>query len=377
MKTSFNFFIVILVLAVFSNTFSLPRFALRQGAKCIDCHINPTGGNLRDDGGWNYSLKVLPIVTAKYKDFKMSNKLADNILFGVDYRTQYLVASTDSTTKSDFQKMNGSIYTNVAIDEKINIFARYDFIWGIWEAYGTAHILPNNGYIKAGSFTPNFGIRLDDHTAYTRGGDLGILFSTGSRQGLIYEPRYTETGVEVGAYISDFMFITASVANPRSRQFEADPTYTGRIEFNSTIANTISMFLGGSIVIFKDRKLDSNFKTIFPEVKMYGGFLGFGIEDFTFEGEFDIADDLTLLGSKANVLMLEASYRITKGIEGVVRFDRYDPNTSNSNDEFSRLIIGAEVFPYSFVELRPQFRIQMEDPEVKNNSFVLQFHFFY
>jgi hypothetical protein len=65
------------------------------------------------------------------------------------------------------------------------------------------------------------------------------------------------------------------------------------------------------------------------------------------------------------------------GLDAVARFDRFDPNTNVSSDEFSHLLFGLEFFPYSFVELRPQFRINLENPEVNNNAFVLQFHLWY
>ena len=75
---------------------------------------------------------------------------------------------TSDRKRIDFQRVTGSLYTNIDLSDKINVFTRYDFIQQIWEAYGVARILPNDGYIKAGSFQPNYGIRLDDHTAYTQ-----------------------------------------------------------------------------------------------------------------------------------------------------------------------------------------------------------------
>jgi hypothetical protein len=77
--------------------------------------------------------------------------------------------------------------------------------------------------------------------------------------------------------------------------------------------------------------------------------------------------------------MIEGAYQIIKGLEAVIRYDRFDPFSDLEDDAVSRLIFGFEIFPYSFIELRPQFRLQMEeeDPSVDNNSFVLQFHFWY
>jgi len=179
MRQAFLFFICVLLFV--PEVTALPRFALRGGSsQCIDCHVNPTGGAMRNRGGWSFGKTVLPMYPTD-REFKMSNSIGENIQFGLDFRGQYLGVFTDSTAKTDFQKMTGSIYTNVDFAENISAFARYDFIWGIWEAYAIARILPNGGYLKGGTFQPNYGIRLDDHTAYTRGGDLGVLFSTGQR----------------------------------------------------------------------------------------------------------------------------------------------------------------------------------------------------
>ncbi len=209
-------FLLLLIVLCISEGNALPRFSLRGGGfDCSGCHINPTGGDMRTSRGWRFGKDVLPMNTTD-KDFEMSNKIGENIQFGLDLRGQALLMMTTHNKRIDFQKMTGSLYTNIDLSEKINVFTRYDFIQQIWEAYGVARILPNDGYIKAGSFQPNYGIRLDDHTAYTRAGDLGLLFSSNVKRGLIYDPRYIEGGAELGVYISDFAFLTASVGEGRS-----------------------------------------------------------------------------------------------------------------------------------------------------------------
>ncbi|GAB4296134.1 MAG: hypothetical protein Kow0098_19020 [Ignavibacteriaceae bacterium] len=359
------------------ESFSLPRFALRTGGMCIGCHVNPTGGLMRNRGGWSFGKNVLPMLSPRSEETTLSNYIGDNISYGFDFRGQYLVKMTDSTTRSDFQRMAASVYTAVNIGEDINIFSRYDFLNDIWEAYAVAQILPNGGYIKGGSFTPNYGIRLDDHTAYTRGGDLGLLFQTGQRQGLIYDPYYVEAGVEAGIYFSDMALLTASVGNPGRSLFTADPTYTANLMIMPPISDEISLFFGGSAAIFKQQTLGPNFKPVFPEVTMYGGYLGFRAGDFSLLGEYDMANDYITADSVANAIMIEAAYRIVKGLEAVLRYDRFDPNDKVDNDDLSRLIIGFEIFPYSFIEIRPQYRMQIEEPKIDNDSFVMQFHLYY
>ena len=376
MKTTKYFLIIIFVLLFFGEIPALPRFSLRGGTgDCIDCHVNPTGGNMRNRSGWSFGKNALAMISPR-EDFKMSNELNENIQFGLDFRGQGLMQLGGSSKRIDFQRMTGTIYTNVDLSEDINVFARYDFIQQIWEAYGIARILPNNGYIKGGTFQPNYGIRIDDHTAYTRGGDRGLL-GTKINRGLIYDPEYTESGAEVGFYLSDFGLLTASVGNPRPSPFthETDPTYTANLKIMPKISDDVGLFFGGSFAAFRGSL--PPFFTQYPAVKMFGGYAGIGIGDFTLLGEYDIANDLLFKDSSSAAIMVEAAYKIVKGLEAVVRFDMFDPNSDIDKDQLSRVIIGFEFFPYSFVEIRPQFRIQMEDPKVDNNAAVVQLHLYY
>jgi len=115
----------------------------------------------------------------------------------------------------------------------------------------------------------------------------------------------------------------------------------------------------------------------FPEVQMYGGYAGIGIGDFTLMGEYDIANNYVKQDSASTALMIEAAYSLVKGLDAVVRYDRFDPLTSRENDDISRLIVGFEFHPYSFVEIRPQYRFQMEHPSIMNDTFLVQFHLWY
>jgi hypothetical protein len=360
------FFFSLLITAIFtSNVLSLPRFAVRLGDKCIDCHYNPTGGEIRNEGGWNFGKNILSAISPREQDFTMTPKIGENISFGLDYRTQFLYS--EEKNRTDFQQMSGSIYTNVGLAKNINLSGKYDFITQIWEAYGVAHILPNNGYIKAGSFVPNYGIRIDDHTAYTRGGDM-FLLTAGSRSGLIYSPYYTEAGMEAGLYISDWALFTASAGSNlvNNRTLSKDPTYTTRLELYPRIGK-VGLLLGGSYAAAK----------VPQTADFYGFFTGVGYNRFSLLAEMDFGENVLSKETKSNFAMAEAAYVILMGFEAVVRYDRIDPNTSIDNDEIQHIIVGFEWFPYSFIEIRPQYRFIIEDPSQKNNSAVLQFHFWY
>ena len=52
--------------------FSLPRFSLEESASCMSCHINPTGGAMRNDYGSNvYTLDELLLENGFQKAMKI------------------------------------------------------------------------------------------------------------------------------------------------------------------------------------------------------------------------------------------------------------------------------------------------------------------
>jgi hypothetical protein len=146
MKTLILSFTLVFIFLTFSELLAHPRFSVRLQDNCMDCHYNPTGGLMRNEGGWYYGRNIMSMMTPRDQEISMSPKINDNISIGFDYRTQFLYSEEKSRT--DFQQMTGSVYTNFAIAKKINVLGRYDFIWDIWEAYAVAKILPLDGYLK-------------------------------------------------------------------------------------------------------------------------------------------------------------------------------------------------------------------------------------
>ena len=94
-------------------------------------------------------------------------------------------------------------------------------------------------------------------------------------------------------------------------------------------------------------------------------------------GEFDLGNDVSGDSLKSNYATAKLAYVITLGLEAIVRYDWVDPNTEVSSDELQHIIVGLEWFPYSFIEIRPQYRFILEDPSVNNDAVVIQFHFWY
>lgn len=371
--------VVVTLLCLSQITFAIPRFTLMTGESCGSCHFNPTGGQLRNEEGWAKGKNALRMFKSESSDqAEISPKIGKNIYFGADFRSQYLAVFMDTLgSKSGFQNMTGSLYFGVQASEKVDLYASYEFLYKTWEAYAIAKVFPHDGYIKAGSFRPNFGLGLDDHTAYTRGGDEGLLSGAGS--GFGFKADYHENGVELGYYFGDNLFVTGSVATPNQQYqntanpFQRDPNYTVSAQFLNSVNEEYNYLLGASYANTK-----SAWAGTFSKASKSAGFAGFGFKGFNLLAEYDLGKGLYLGDdTTTTALMIEASYRLTKGLDAMVRYDSFLENKDNSNTKYGHIILGLNWYPYSFIEIMPQYRIYSETPKIPNNSFLVQFHIWY
>ena len=363
---------------------SLPRFALMAGAKCSSCHVNPTGGQMRTEYGLAFSTDKVPIEAWRDSDFTFSGKVSDNISIGGEYRSQFIYDGLSKTTA--FQAMTTSVYGAATIGKKIVFYFKQDLINGTYnglsngtdpfngtEAFVLARILPSGGYIKGGSFMPNYGWRIDDHTSYTRGGDLGYT-GAGSQAGLLFVPNYKDIGVEVGAYIEN-LFVTAGLFNGTGHRYPIDfsdkKAYAVKVEYSGGISS-LNFILGASAYGFR-------------AFSMGGVSAGFGTGDVTILGEIDWTKNYMVgpanPGGNLSAAFAEIDFRAIQGVWIIGKFDMVDPVEGVADDDASpftntvkRLTLGFEIFPFSFVDLRPQYRIVMETPGISNDVALVQMH---
>src|SRR5450432_1716091 len=66
-----------------------PYLALMEGYKCNVCHVNPTGGGLRNEFGTTYAKMLLPEQTIDGVLDKWSGKINDYVRIGGDLRADW------------------------------------------------------------------------------------------------------------------------------------------------------------------------------------------------------------------------------------------------------------------------------------------------
>ena len=63
------FLLLLFVMNILLDSFAMPRFSVKLGNKCSDCHYNPTGGIIRNLDGWNWGKNTLSMISIKIKIF--------------------------------------------------------------------------------------------------------------------------------------------------------------------------------------------------------------------------------------------------------------------------------------------------------------------
>jgi len=349
-------------------TYALPRFAAQTGLKCQSCHINPSGGGMRQSFGAQYGREELPVPTWS-KDLGLAEyttQLTNFLGLGADFRTLYSArqvpdSSGKTTIQNSFFQMQGDLYLNFRIAKKVSLYLKKGLYSG-FEAFGLLNVLPESGHIKIGKFLPNYGLKLDDHTAFIR-----------TYTGFSPESGPPElTGLEAA--------IAPGPALIAGGLYNAEDSYGGtgsskkallaRAEGVFSLSENIHAGIGGNIF----RKESQNGTTF----TLYGAFGSFNIGDLTALGELDARrSSVSGVSTTAIILYGEVNYIITPGLVLTAGYDFYDPDKDFKTGAKARYSFGFEFFPISGIEVRPMYRILKDEPvELNNNQFDLVFHIY-
>lgn len=358
--TRFFFAILFVLVALADSLTALPKFASRLNVSCRSCHVNPTGGGLRNAFGVSYGQDELPIPTWRdqFALEEFSTQLSDIVSIGANFRTLYFSQQTGpSTSRSSFFQMQADLYVSARLAKKTFLYLNRG-IGNRFEAFGVAGILPLDGYVKAGWFVPAFGLRTDDHNIFTRD---RTLFAFGGGQ---------DAGVEVGLSPGLFEF-TAGVTNGATGDRD-DNTFRaimGRGEVRFKLG-TVNLRGGGS---YYNNPRPTSAVTLLST-----------------HGTVSLKDNLTILAEYvqrrtlannvktfANIFYVEADYLLMQGLDLKVGYEHYDPDTRFTTGAESRIVLGLEVYPISGVEFRPLYVIRREEPtDAANNQFILMMHLY-
>jgi hypothetical protein len=362
--------------------FSYPRFAALTGDKCVDCHVNPDGGGMRNSMGIGGAKKFLKMDMFDKLAGKLefSPKISENISVGGDLRLAHVDnIIPGQPNMNTFLQMQGDLYANVQINKILSAYitvgeqipnfpVRYD-------VFGMISHLPLETFIKIGRFTPNYGIKVPEHRAF-------------HREVLLNAPYSQQDGIEVGMTPGTIFNFTMGIFNGlRSNFFDAEPK---------------KMFVASSDLTFSDKEHNFNFNfggsfyndpyTLrpqnAPEVNVvrqaYGGFAKIGImKRVALLGELDFDRQITRDEFNSTIRGIigfgELDIKVINGLELRGQYEYRDPDKDLSDDQYMRYSIGAAAFPFFGFETEIMLRFNKEAPsrEVKNDEYQWTFHFYF
>ncbi|MFQ5453141.1 MAG: hypothetical protein ACE5D6_03025 [Candidatus Zixiibacteriota bacterium] len=335
--------LIILLLIMTASVISFPRLSVEHGVNCINCHINPTGGGMRNEFG-NYSVALnelcLPQTKKHFIKRYKQPRLSESVLFGFD--TRHLVFDDLRVFR-----MQTDIFLNV--EPLKNIFYHIRF-WenGISEHYALLYFNKKKYFVKAGRFYPSFGLRNADHKAFNRE-------RTGHGSNVYLD------GLSAGAEINGGI-ITAEIFNPNQRGVY------GLHMFKGSYIGNMGYLLGASLRLSEEINGSNG---TFPHVKAVFG--GLSYDRFTLMGELDLE------GQSNDTLITYANLttRIEYGLYIITEYNFFDGNRhlSEGVDELVRFSI--ELYPMPFFQLRPSYTYYTRGYRENEDDFFLMIHFGY
>ncbi|HLP17165.1 MAG TPA: hypothetical protein VK470_12955 [Bacteroidota bacterium] len=367
------------VLLIGSHASALPEFSARTGERCQSCHVNPAGRGMRTPSGASYGRDDLPVPAWK-KALELDSidtGIAPMINIGTDVRTLYFFNEIDNT--GSFFQMEGNLYLDFRLNKKFRICFSKGLYQG-FELFGLARVLPAQGYIKVGKFVPAYGMRIDDHNAFIRGGRYSNAFNrsipNGYPMGLRFGERSEDTGIELGISPSVFTF-NVGMFNGSPGGGISGTTGTKNYAFVARgealiPSDFINITVGGSFYNQKN-------PTIGGKTQFYGAFGSLSLGgNLTLISEVDWA--ITQVQNRevtGRMFYNELYYEITRGLNLLVGYEFYDPDINLENGVVSTINVGASFYPMSGVEMRPIYRINKEKPvEITNNELNIMLHFY-
>ena len=324
---------LVLVVGFAVDATAEPYFAVQQGLKCVACHVNPTGGGMRNAFGTTWSQRVLPARQLDTGDFEWTGELSKYIGLGGNLRASasYVdVPHQDSTSEFDIDEARVYLLLE-PIPERLSLYVDERVAPGsadnreLWAQFWWSD---KSWYLKAGQLYLPYGLRLEDDTAFVRQVP-GVNMTTPDR------------GVELG-FESDHWTAQLALTNGSGGGSETDQgkQYSERAEY------VASLWRFGGSADFND--LDAGDRTL---AGLFAG-LKTGPIAWLAEADYVTDDSLGTSGRDQWVGLLEANWRFAPGHNLKATAEYFEPDVDVDEDEQNRWSLVWEYVPIQFVQVR-------------------------
>ncbi len=313
-----------------------PYLAVDQGFKCIACHVNPTGGGLRNAFGAVFTQTTLPAYQLPESVPAWSGSLLDVLRVGTDLR-----ASTSRTTvpNQPAQREHGLDQWRAYVDlqlvpDVVGVYLDEQLRPGQplrQEGYLRLTTPDQRFYAKAGQFYLPFGWRLQDSTAFVRSLS-GINMAS------------PDKGLELGMETAHWSLQVASSNGPGN---------VGPITGNQRTAQVVYVqpdWRAGLAVAHTRSSAGNRMAT--------GVFGGLRTGPLAWLGELDVVGDSGFPGGRRRQLAAlgEVNWKIRPGHNLKFSAELLDPDRDVSHDHKLRHSLLYELTPLPYVQLRTGVR---------------------
>jgi hypothetical protein len=353
-------------------TLAEPYLAVRTGAKCMACHVNPTGGGKRTEFGAIYSQTAFAasrldpatgrgVPEGAAEPAPWTGKINDHFAVGTDLRANasatFIPHATDTYA---FDPIRAQAYLEVKpIVDRLTIYLDEQVSPGAATNRETYALLWNAGktaYVKAGRMFVPFGLRIEDDTAFIR--DVTRTSFNSSDDGV-------EGGLELGPWSVNVSITNGAgggTETNRGKQISSLATYV-RSAWRAGLSASTN-FSGAA-----DRRMQS----------VFAG-LRTGRVSWLASGAYVTEDGTSTGRLKQWATLVEGNVEAAKGHNLKLTYEYYDPNADRKEDQRERYSALWEYVPFQFTQFRLGARKSKGIPQIdaQNATEVfLQWHAFF
>ncbi len=334
MKPSACLSVPLILLMLSSPAAAEPYFAVQQGAKCMTCHQNPTGGGLRTQYGNIWAQTSLAAENIETESGPWSGMVNNYIAIGGDARFNMDSVDLPGSAESfAFALEEARVYIDIEpVPDRIGVYIDQRMGPGgstNREAYARFRTADERWAIKAGQIYLPFGWRLEDDGALVRI-HTGINMNT------------PDQGVEIGWEVPGWSTQLA-ITNGNGGGPEVDRGK--QLSFRGE--HIASVWRAGISLNMND--------TDFGDRDMQGVFAGVRTGPVAWLVEFDRIDDESLAVPRTiEAALLEANWGFRKGHNLKLTAERADLDDGAADR--TRISGVYEYTPYPYLQIRAGVR---------------------
>jgi hypothetical protein len=313
-----------------------PYLAVDQGIKCNACHVNPTGGGLRNAFGAVFTQHLLPAYKLPEAVPAWSGSIVDRLRVGADLRARSLRTREPNQPET---VENGLDHFRFYVDaqlirDHVGVYLDEQLRPGHpvrQEAYVRLTTADQRWYAKAGQFYLPFGWRLQDSNAFVRSLS-GISMAS------------PDKGFELGLETDEWSVQIASSNGP-----------------SNVGPNTGSQLTGQAVWVQPDWRVGlavARTKSSAGDRMVTGLFGGLRTGPLAWLGEVDLVGDEGFPEGKRRQLAAlgEVNWKVRQGHNLKYTAELLDPNRAAGRDHKVRYSLLYELTPIPFVQLRVGYR---------------------